>query len=765
MKKLIITLLLFIFVFNSSMAQWTKTDQASSDFPRCFGKLGSEIFMGAYRGLYKTHDSGKNWVRLNDSLLALADIRALLAKGADLFAATYGHGVLHSADSGLSWNPVNNGLNSVWINCLMVQGTNLLAGTQSGIFISANNGQSWTSANTGFPIPLREVFCLGLINNTLIAGTWGGIYRSVNGGNSWTSSNSGLTNPYINSILVKGNLVFIGAGPFVFASSNEGQSWYSASSGLNSGTNVVTLNQQGNDLLAGTEGDGVFVSTDDGFSWNDFNFTSAGGVNCLYADTAVAIAGTWGNGVFILDGTCCGWNSVNMNSYVFAFAKKDALMFAGTQVDGVYLSVDSGASWNSMNVGITDKRITSLVYADTAIFAGSYGGSVYRSTDNGTSWIVTSSGLSTTTLRELYYDGTKILAGTNSGIYKSTDAGQTWTNFSGTGISSPVYKIVTDGIKIYAGTDNGVYVSGNNGSSWSGLNNGLGNLWIRGLAVYDSVLLAGTLNGGIYKSIDNGNNWFPANIGLGDQNIRGFAQKANVIFVATDGGGVYMSGDTGRSWNPVSGGSMSPYLSAIGMNDNYLFAGLLRNVYRIPTAGLNGCLSISSPGNISGPAAVCNRQAYNYSIAPVIGATNYTWTVPSSARIIDGHGTTSIRVQMSINSGLVSVQASSPCTTSTISSLPIQIISPFCGWGPTLNVYHDSPVFPNPSSGGFTMQMEVEFYSAKLIIIDLTGRVVEEYRLESGNKGFAFGQNLRPGMYLMEIRGADIVQQYRLVKN
>ncbi len=93
----------------------------------------------------------------------------------------------------------------------------------------------------------------------------------------------------------------------------------------------------------------------------------------------------------------------------------------------------------------------------------------------------------------------------------------------------------------------------------------------------------------------------------------------------------------------------------------------------------NGCLSttpvslsyalssvaLAQPGGITGSTSVPKgTPSVTYSIASVVGATSYTWTVPTNAVILSGQGTTSINVDFSscsVASGNISVTASNGC--------------------------------------------------------------------------------------------------------
>jgi len=73
------------------------------------------------------------------------------------------------------------------INCIDVSGSNIFAGTEfGGIYISANNGISWYAVNNGLP-PVVAVRKLAVNGNNIFAATLNsGMFLSTNNGSSWT---------------------------------------------------------------------------------------------------------------------------------------------------------------------------------------------------------------------------------------------------------------------------------------------------------------------------------------------------------------------------------------------------------------------------------------------------------------------------------------------------------------------------------------------------------------------------------------------------
>jgi len=108
------------------------------------------------------------------------DVRSFAVSGRNLFAGTYGGGVFLSTNNGTSWTTVNTGLTNTSVRALAVSpngagGANLFAGTYSGAFLSTDNGTTWTAFNTGLPNP--HVSSLALNDTYIYAGIFGGLWR------------------------------------------------------------------------------------------------------------------------------------------------------------------------------------------------------------------------------------------------------------------------------------------------------------------------------------------------------------------------------------------------------------------------------------------------------------------------------------------------------------------------------------------------------------------------------------------------------------
>jgi hypothetical protein len=179
---------------------------------------------------------------------------------------------------------------------------------------------------------------------------------------------------------------------------------------------------------------------------------------------------------------------------------------------------------------------------------------------------------------------------------------------------------------------------------------------------------------------------------------------------------------------------------------------------------ISGGGGLPAAGAIQGTSYVCAQQTYTYSIAPVAGATKYTWTVPARAKILSGQGTLSITVKLSRTGGTVSVVASNSCFTST-AALPLTITTN-CGSRLSDEEALETSVYPNPSNNFFKLDIASDDDTPfTLIVRDVTGRQVERQDYLTPGTTVIFGSELSRGVYLAEILQGEERTVLRVVKN
>ena len=270
------------------------------------------------------------------------------------------------------------GPSSGYVLSLAVSGSNIFAGTDSGVFLSTNDGTNWTAVNSG--LTNTNVRALAVIDSNIFAGTWGdGVFRFSNSGTSWTSVNSGLRDREVTSLAVSGNTIFAGTeANGVYFSTTIGTSWTQVNGFIIPYT--LSLAACGSNIFVGTYS-GFFQVTDTGTSWTVVNSGLGNIISSFAVSESNIFAGTYGEGVFLSTDTGTSWTAVNSGlpekTFIYSFTVSGNNIFAGTD-SGVFLSTDNGANWTVFNSGLMNTEIHSLAVIDSNIFAGTYGGGVWR---------------------------------------------------------------------------------------------------------------------------------------------------------------------------------------------------------------------------------------------------------------------------------------------------------------------------------------------------------------------------------------------------
>ncbi len=271
--------------------------------------------------------------------------------------------------------------------------------------------------------------------------------------------------------------------------------WVPVTNGMGN-VGVGSLAYSGNNIFAGTGGQGVYLSTNNGTNWNQTPLNNVD-VQALAVNGNNVFAGKFlapNHGVYVSTNNGINWTQTLINQ-VRSLAINGSNIFAGASTPmGVFLSTNNGTNWTQTSLNY--REVPSLAVKGDTIFAGTINYGVYLSTDNGTSWTQTS--LNNPSVRSLAINGNTIYAGTSNpsnGVYISTNNGTSWTQTSLNNRS--VYSLAVNGNYIFAGTQNyGVYVY--NGTSWEQRNEGLGNLNVNALCIINNYIFAGT-GAGVYR--------------------------------------------------------------------------------------------------------------------------------------------------------------------------------------------------------------------------------------------------------------------------
>ncbi len=265
------------------------------------------------------------------------------------------------------------------------------------------------------------------------------------------------------------------------------------------GRMVVALLSKGDALFTATAEAGVFLSKDQGTSWQPVNagLPPTAVIRCLAARGAKLFLGTSGHGVFVSENNGGWWTAANAGfpdrTEAWCMVNAEAGLLVGTGA-GAYLIGDQAARWEPANTGLPP---------DTRVYA-------------------------------LASDGSDLVAGTDRGAFLSV-GGRPWTPFAGDLPPQARIKcLAAFGPVLYAGTEeHGLFQANVDDARWEPAGKGIPASAIDCLAAVDGGLLAGTGGGTTFH--------------IGDLSKDQVAWKYH-------GPGVFLSKDAGRSWKAVNPG-------------------------------------------------------------------------------------------------------------------------------------------------------------------------------------------------------------------
>ncbi len=321
------------------------------------------------------------------------------------------------------------------------------------------------------------------------------------------------------AIAIADNMAFNAAGPF-------------------GGIVTSVIEDSDGTIFIGTEGGGIYKTTDNGNTW-------------LSASSGLA------------------------NPFVYALTKmSDGSIFAGTK-EGIFKSTDKGMNW-ILEAGISRGHLIPFISTDKdgTVYASIWGSGVCKKIDNDWRLYSINDELHNTFVNALAFtrDGT-ILAATEGGVYGLSKGENKW-RFIGLLEYLVQASVIDNNGYIYAAVwGSGIQRSKDNGKEWEHFGKGA-HSYVRYLSINkNNEIFAGTEDG-VFKFSPDVKEW--KSIGLKDIFIRNITPLSNDrLFAGSYGKGMYISNDSsGKTWFQKNNGITNmQIISAFVDDDNTIYAG------------------------------------------------------------------------------------------------------------------------------------------------------------------------------------------------
>ncbi len=583
MKTIFLFFAIIFFTLNTfSQSFWTPTNGPYGGRVRAFAINEQNQMFAAIRekGIFTSTNSGLTWYETSNGLTNF-NFNEIISKNNYVFLCT-SSGIFRKTPNDTNWTAINTGLSSLNASSIFATTDNILwlAVKGSGVFKSTDLGNQWTQFDAGIFNKNITSFCEN--NGILYAGSKGnGMFVSTNQGVTWTNKVNGLSFFQVSSLASFQNTVFAATDGGVYYSNNNGEFWFSKAGGINYEA-VKTLIIKDSTIFAGTE-KGIFkvnISSHDTTRWTAVNNGLYNlNINKLYAKNGKLFAATEGNGVFVSENNGQNWTPLQNEMCglsVIEMVNTENSLFAATEEGGIFKSTNIGDNWEYFSNGLTQKEISSIVKFNNQIFSASRDSGIFVLQNS--QWV--NIGLKDTFVMKLLTTNTNLFAVTyNFGVFKYQNSQWIPTN---NGITASVLQSCyakNDSLICASATQ--IFLSTNNGQNWQNISQGIGSevTSIYALLIHNETLFAGT-NFGLYKCSTQNFQWHKVGQLISAQIIISFFQKENEIFAGTYYGGIYYSPNNGESWRSFNTNLKILRVYSFGLQNIHLFAGTQKGVWR-----------------------------------------------------------------------------------------------------------------------------------------------------------------------------------------
>ncbi len=520
---------------------------------------------------------------------------SIAINGANIFIGT-NFGVYLSTDYGESWTAKNNGLTSLVITCISSYENNIFAGTyDKGVFRSTDYGESWVAINSGLPaLETKYLFTNG---NKIFAYVDDyekkGLFQTTNNGENWTKVNLVVELKYNKEITVQDSKMYVGTTKNdggILVSTDNGDNWEPLGINIPDGTSVKNIAFKDSEIFIILTELGVYRSSDNGNSWVEVNngIEYYNEINKIVTvNDKIFVCSNYYAGCYMSSDNGENWspyfiNNQKVSSFSFII-ENGSDVFAG--LNGLYISTDNCNSWTALNSGLSNTYINHISIFDSNIFAGTTNG-VFKSTDKGVNWFgfygnINFGGLISGIVKkgEKYFVASNYY--TNSyGVICSEDNGGTWTKVNKGITDTSISSLILDNGNLYAGTYRGkIFFSSNDGEKWEDitvLNSYFPtNVQQVSVTVKDSVIYAGT-SWGVFKSTNNGDYWRQITYEMSNTAVYCLTFVGDNLYLGTKTGVIYTS-DYGATWVALNKGMENIEVNCLKIYDSYIFAGTSKN--------------------------------------------------------------------------------------------------------------------------------------------------------------------------------------------
>ena len=336
------------------------------------------LLAGTTEGLWMTEDGGTTWRLATQKELVINSIVAL--PGGIVLLGTDGAGVVRSIDGGRSWVASNTGFSERFVSRMLFDrvGRRVLAGiwgdrNHGGVFAAPSARGPWSRFGTG--LTGREVLSLGLIGSEVIAGTDDGLFLSEGATGAWqrlTTVVDGVdVHPRVTDVAaIAPRTVLAATSKGLLRTADGGRTWQRTPLGMSEPISALAISPSDQSLVIAATALGIFKSADGGGTWTQvsagFGDVSAHTIAFVPSDDRVLFAAT-GKGLFRSADQGVTWTrstgGIPWTDITGLAVHPDGRTIYASDFTwgGIFRSADGGATWERLPTeGLVSDRAWTL---------------------------------------------------------------------------------------------------------------------------------------------------------------------------------------------------------------------------------------------------------------------------------------------------------------------------------------------------------------------------------------------------------------------
>lgn len=512
----------------------------------------------------------QQWKWLNPQPSGATGLKIVFVNSQTGFILNYDGQLLKTLDQGGHWKIARE---FGQVSCMdIVDSTGVIA-SNSGLYVSSDDGNSWSLQNTG----ISDVFNIVSIvsrDTFFLTSSGGVIYNTSDRGKTFTKLSIG-TNKNINCMtFLDSKLGFVGSSEStILKTSDGGQTWQQMLSSNTIPSGILAFQFLNKDTgYASQEYNNILVTHDGGVTWSTAN--SSEGTNTIAAPSAQIAYAAGGDGFITktVDGGAT-WNSVtppdefkdgyDLNSICFL---SENTGFAVGLLGRILETTDGGTTWNTYSPTYIPVTAVSFPSADTGYITT--WNNVYKTTDSGMTWVMLPLTVGTAYASSSRFEQAQfssadtgfLVSSSSATVFNTSNGGMTWTQqnpapFSydiAPGIDFTNKKTGYMTLEETSACCSGLIVkTKDGGQSWSTVwgTQYNGQEFDKVFYADDSTAFA-IRSYQLYKSTDSGQTWTLLNIPnqypttLSDL----YFTSKETGFVANGSGNIYTTADGGTTW-------------------------------------------------------------------------------------------------------------------------------------------------------------------------------------------------------------------------